>query len=160
QYIDTVELSKQEWEKIKKPFRRKPKTAQQEREKIATAIGTFEQIIGAKTGSEEDIHGTFIQTGTYQLDCVDESVNTTMYIAALQNKDLIKFHDLHPPEGRVPIIHAGRWPHQAALIEEKDTEKSTENYYIVDSWFHDNGAPAEIIPLKQWKDGWKPENKE
>ncbi len=28
--------------------------------------------------------------------------------------------------------------------------------YAVDSWFHDNGVPAEIVPLPDWLSGWMP----
>lgn len=123
-----------------------------ERERIKTAIGLFEQKVGAKTGTSVDIHGTFFKTGKYQLDCVDESTNTTVYLSLLQQKGLIRFHRVEGPSVRLPLIHAGRWPHQTAVI----TELNTSEFFAVDSWFHDNGAPAEIISLKEWKEGWKP----
>ena len=28
--------------------------------------------------------------------------------------------------------------------------------YVVDSWFEDNGGPAHIRPLEEWRAGWKP----
>jgi hypothetical protein len=71
---------------------------------------------------------------------------------ALKNHNFIHFHDVLSPTGRFPVFHGGRWPHQTAVIQEVDTKNS----YAVDSWFHDNGHPPEIVPLKQWKKGWKP----
>lgn len=151
-FIDEVTLNPQEWAQIEKHFHPAARNALEERTKIANAIGTFETIIGAKTGSNVDIKGTFKKTGNYQLDCVDESTNTTTYLAALQNRGFLKFHTLEAPTARWPLIHSGRWPHQTAVIREKETGA----YYAADSWFHDNGAPAEIISLKTWKDGWRP----
>lgn len=135
-----------------KPSLRPLQSPEAERERIKTAIGLFEQKVGAKTGTSVDIHGTFFKTGKYQLDCVDESTNTTVYLSLLQQKGLIRFHRVEGPSVRLPLIHAGRWPHQTAVI----TELNTSEFFAVDSWFHDNGAPAEIISLKEWKEGWKP----
>jgi hypothetical protein len=87
-----------------------------------------------------------------QHDCVDESLNTTIYLTLLEQKGLLRHHNVEDPTVRLPIIHSGRWPHQTAVISEIETSK----FYAVDSWFHDNGAKAEIVPLRKWKDGWKP----
>lgn len=151
QYIDTVKLTHEEWQSITHHFQPRAQTAKIERAQIAQAIGTMETIIGQKTGSHKDVKGTFIRTGTYQLDCVDESTNTTLYLAALKDRNLIKLHEIQAPDVRLPIIHAGRWPHQTAII----LETKTQQRYAVDSWFHDNGKPAEIIQHDQWKKGWK-----
>lgn len=88
-----------------------------------------------------------------QHDCVDESLNTTIYLTLLERKGLLKFHSVGTPTVRLPLIHAGRWPHQTATMI--DTQSQIP--YAVDSWFHDNGFPAEIIALEKWKKGWKPD---
>ena len=36
-------------------------------------------------------------------------------------------------------------------------EIETGQKYAVDSWFEDNGHPAHIVPLIEWKKGWKPQ---
>lgn len=150
--IAQVEWSNQDWRPVKKAFSPKPRTPEAERKAIKNAIAAFEQKVGAQTGTEVDEWGTFRKTGHYQHDCVDESTNTTIYLSLLEQKGLLKFHNIEPPSARFPLIHAGRWPHQTAVISEKDTSA----FYVVDSWFHDNGQPPEIVPLKQWKEGWKP----
>ena len=70
----------------------------------------------------------------------------------MQQKGLLKFHTVQSPTVRLPIIHAGRWPHQTAVI----SQNKNGQFYAVDSWFQDNGSPAEIVRLETWKDGWKP----
>jgi hypothetical protein len=149
-----ITMTDKDWRPFVKIFKPKPKNAEQERARIAKAIGLFERRIGPITGTTTDKAGTFGTLGPGQLDCVDESTNTTTYISLLQQKGLLKFHTVQAPTMRLPLIHAGRWPHQTAVI----LEKKTGVLYAVDSWFRDNGTPADIAPLKTWKGGWKPEN--
>lgn len=152
--ITPVSLSPQDWKAIEALFTPRPKNANQERKVIAQAIGVFEQKVGAITGTQDDHYGTFYQIGTGQHDCVDESTNTTIYLSLLEQKGLMRYHTLRAPNVRIPLInYLGRWPHQSAVIEETATGEA----FAVDSWFHDNGFPAEIVPLKDWKAGWAPE---
>ncbi|MCK5284082.1 MAG: hypothetical protein KAJ86_00700 [Alphaproteobacteria bacterium] len=150
--IANVQLSNTDWKNINNFFTPAPHNAKNERIAIAKAIGAFENIVGEKTGTLADQYGTFRKLGKFQLDCVDESINTTIYMSLLESKDYIKFHKIEPPSARLPIIHAGRWPHQTATI----SEIKTSIFYAVDSWFHDNGYAAEIVTLREWKNGWKP----
>ena len=152
-FKDEVTLTKAEWRGIIKPLRVRASSPEKEREHIKTVIASFEKIMGEKTGTANDQWGTFRTMGDDQHDCVDESTNTTIYLSLLEQAGLLKHHTLHGPTARFPIIHAGRWPHFTAVIH----DDKNETFYAVDSWFHDNGEPPEIIPLKQWKEGWKPE---
>lgn len=152
-FIDDVSLDQDEWNEITSVFTPPAETPADERTKISFAIGNFEQIVGVKTGTDEDVHGTFMKLGDNQMDCVDESTNTTVYLSMLENAGLLHFHKLEQPNARWPLVHAGRWPHQTAVI----SETATGEHYVVDSWFFDNGAPAQVVDLKTWKDGWKPE---
>lgn len=152
--IVDVSLTKDQWKPIEKIFRPTPKTPEAERERLQKAIGKLEQIVGKITNTEGDIAGTFRQLGDQQLDCVDESSNTTIYLTVMQEKGLIKFHDVLSPTVRLPFVNAGHWPHQTAVIKDRQSGVS----YAVDSWFFNNGHDADIIELKQWMDGWKPKN--
>lgn len=150
-----VSFSVQDWQQIENIFRPAPKTPEEERGNISRAIGKFETLTGTKAGTANDKGGTFrrmMAEGT-QHDCVDESLNTTIYLTLLERKGLLKFHSVGTPTVRLPLIHAGRWPHQTATMI--DTQSQIP--YAVDSWFHDNGFPAEIIALEKWKKGWKPD---
>jgi hypothetical protein len=46
--------------------------------------------------------------------------------------------------------------HWSAVIEEKKTSGEAERF-VVDSWFVDNGQPAVILPLAEWKQGAGPD---
>jgi hypothetical protein len=154
-----VILNKHDWSIIEKAYGGKAQTAAEEREKAAAAIGAFERVVGPLTGTEVDVKGTFTamgrgQRGKGQLDCVDESTNTTIYLMLLKQKGLLNFHEIEQPQVRWPIISGRGWMHQTAAV----TEKATGEQFAIDSWFEDNGAPAWVVPLPAWRDGWHPEN--
>lgn len=150
--VSTVTLGKTDWNEIGRLFR-KVKTAEQERASVAAAIGLLETKSGAQAGTGGDRGGTYIKIGDGQHDCVDESVNTTVYLAALRQKKLLKHHDIAAPRSRLPLLGLGLGPHQTAVIIEKETGER----YAVDSWFHDNGHAAEIVPMDEWFFGWRPD---
>ena len=147
-----VSLAPHHMETLRAIFNPKPQNAKQERENIARAVSFLEKEIGQITQTQGDVGGTFAKAGKGQLDCVDESINTTIYLELLNRNGFLHYHHIHAPTVRLPLFNGVGWPHQTALISEKDTGAR----YVVDSWFHDNGHPPEIIPLSQWREGWKP----
>lgn len=149
-----VQLNKKDYARIQKIFKPASKNAEQERRRLETAIGEFEKIVGPLTGTDRDVGDTFKKTGEGQLDCVDESTNTTIYLDLLRQKGLLKFHDIEQPQIRLPFVGGGFWVHQTAVIRDKETGER----YAIDSWFDDNGYPAYVVPFNAWKHGWKPEH--
>lgn len=145
-------LTKAEWKQVGKYFKTK-RSAEQERTAIAQAIGQMEKTVGKKLGTDQDIAGTYDKLGNEQHDCVDESVNTTVYLDLLNQKNLLKHHDISNIAARVPLLGGGGGFHQTAVIVERETGKR----FAVDSWFHDNGNKAEVVPLNEWLYGWSPE---
>lgn len=150
--VKKVELSQSDWKKIERAFGPKAKSAEQEREKIAKTIGVFEQVVGPITGTEHDREGTFLETGDGQLDCVDESTNTMVYMLMLKDAGLIRFHTIEQPQVRYPLLSGRGWMHQTAVV----TETKTGAQYAIDSWYEDNGIPAYIVPMEEWRQGWHP----
>lgn len=145
--------------RIKRLFISPSKTPEIERTRISQAIGIFETDIGALTGTKNDKHGTFRiyqddkeTPKNFQQDCIDESTNTTIYLGLLEKMALLQFHTPSFPKTRQPLFSGTNWWHQTATIK----EIQTNDLYAVDSWFYDNGAPAVIIPLSDWKKGWRP----
>ncbi len=137
------------------PFSAPAQSARQERQQIALAIAEFETIIGAKTNTNQDKARLFEHMGSPgQLDCIDESTNTTVYLMILKKHGLLHWHE--------PMDHVTRgffifgWPHSSAVMREI---RHPEREYAVDSWFEDNGKPPHIIPLKLWRDGWEPQDR-
>lgn len=149
-YIDKVTLTKRDWKQIERTMR--SRNAQQERANISKTIALFEKKIGAITGTSQDVRDTYIKGGPFQQDCVDESTNTTTYLSLLAQKGLLKFHTVSAPNSRLFFTSGNLGPHSTAVIVDNETGEK----YAVDSWFHDNGEPAEIVTLKDWKSGWEP----
>lgn len=149
--ISHVSLTAEEWQRVRDAFDPIPEDADDERSRIANAIGVLEQIVGPKTGTEHDLGGTFGAFATPgQLDCNDESTNSTTYMRLMQQDGLMRLHDIQDTKTRSFFLNG--WPHTTAVIRYKQSNQR----YAVDSWFYDNGAPAVIIPLELWKSGWKP----
>lgn len=146
-------LSDAEWAAVREIFG-KPEDAAAERAAIARAIGLIERIVGPKTGSDSDAPGAVIVNFRRQgqMDCIDEAFNTTTYLRFLAQDGLLRHHVVGLPVRRGSFID--RWPHNAATITETGGEQAT---YVVDSWFHGNGVPAEVAPLDDWMAGWSPD---
>ena len=155
--VSHVSLSKEEWQQVINAFEPKPMDAEGERKDIANAIGLMEKLVGAKTATNTDRGGTFGNSDyPGQLDCNDESTNSTTYMKLMNQAGLIRFHEILDTKTRGFFFNG--WPHTTAVIREKQAGHSSDKSYAVDSWFYDNGRPAVIIPLTLWEKGWNPTN--
>ena len=128
-----------------------PGDAASERRQLAAAIAAMEIWVGTHTGTSKDVGGTFPGLGQPgQMDCIDESTNTTTYLKIFAAHGWLRHHTVEPRMARGFIPWS--WPHTSAVIRDIDTGQR----YAVDSWFLDNGQAPFIVPLETWKDGWKP----
>ena len=149
--VDTLSISEQEWRRITTPLQQPAGSAEEERGAIAVAIAIMEEIVGRRTGTYRDLGKNMRGLGrSGQMDCIDESTNSTTYLYMLEKAGYLKWHKLQERSTRFGIF-AGM-PHTTAVIEEIDTHTR----YAVDSWFFDNGVPPAIIELSAWKKGWDP----
>jgi hypothetical protein len=149
--IDTVSLSAVEWRAVRALFNPHADSPAAERRQIARAIALIERFVGPKTGTDGDKGGTFaglFEAG--QMDCIDESTNTTVYLRLLVAENLLRWHEVGADATRGYFLFG--WPHTTAVIR----EKNSGDEYAVDSWFFDNGAEPVVIPLAQWLTGWNP----
>ncbi len=130
-----------------------PASPAEERQAIRRAIAEIELIVGPKTGTAGDEPGAaiinFSRRG--QMDCIDESFNTTTYLRLLEKNGFLRFHQVGEPLRRGYFLD--RWPHNTATI----IDRADDQRYVVDSWFHGNGVPPEIVPAEEWLKGWHPE---
>ncbi len=148
---ETVSLNDAEWQRVRAYFGPSARDAETERARIARAVGELERIIGPKTGTDVDRGGTF--PGLFrrgQMDCIDESTNTTNYLRLFAAQGLLRWHAVGEDATRGYFLFG--WPHTTATIRENDSGAE----YAVDSWFFDNGVDAVVVPLRQWRDGWSP----
>lgn len=145
-------FSDKEWNSIAAIFKKKPaKDAAGERGKIGYAIAKMETYAGAKTGTDIDLPmAVSFKENIQQMDCIDETVNTTHYLEMLQGAGLLTFHEPALPTHRGYFID-GRWPHNTAVIQEKGGD-----LWVVDSFYRANGEEPYILPRADWLAGWKP----
>jgi hypothetical protein len=147
-----VGLTELEWNPVTDLFAEPASDARIERGRIAMAIGIVESAVGRKAGTSKDRGGTFnAMSGNDQFDCYDETTNTSVYLTLLARAGYLKWHRLEGWAGRGALID-GAWPHQTAVV----VEIASGHAYAVDSWFEDNGRAAHVVPLEEWRAGWRP----
>ena len=152
--VERVSLSDAHWGRLSAYFTPPAANAAEEREQIRKAIAEMERIAGVLAGTSGDLAGDLggFSTLQPQMDCVDESSNTTTYLTLFEQAKLLRWHKVEPVTRRGYFI-VGGWPHFTALIRDNPTGE----LWAVDSWFRDNGAYPDIVDLETWKGGWKPE---
>ena len=149
--VSQVALAEDQWRRVAELFAAPVAGAKQERARIAEAIARLETFAGALTGTAGDRAENGIGESWWsQMDCIDESTNSTTYLRMLASQGLLRFHRVEARVTRGFFIFG--WPHTTAVISERETDAR----WAVDSWFHENGRPPEIVPLDLWKGGWRP----
>jgi len=145
-----VKLGNEQWQRVRGVFAASADTPEGEREQIRTAIALMETMVGAMTGTAGDRGGNLAGFGSPgQMDCIDESTNTTIYLRMLQKYGLLRWHRVADRATRWSLF---TWPHTTAVIE----ERANLEQWAVDSWFLDNGEPPFVLPLQAWRNGWRP----
>lgn len=151
-YQTTTYFSDAQWQQVKEPLSTKAATPEQERQQIAEAIAVMEILVGEAVGTQTDKGGAgFIVSDSGQMDCIDEAVNTSLYLQFLAEDNMLRWHTVDTPTRRGYFVDA-EWPHNSAVIK----DKTTNIRYVVDSWFFGNGEPPVIVPVEQWLTGWRP----
>ena len=141
----TIDITDEQWIFITTPLTSKATSAKQERQYIRQSIARFEQVVGRITGTDKDIAENAEGAGDPgQMDCIDESTNSTTYLKLLAQRQLLTFHQVEEPQVRNKWIFDVHW---AAVI----SESSNRQKFAVDSWFLDNGHPPYIQALDAWK---------
>lgn len=146
-----VFLTAAEWAQVTAPFDPPAASAEGERRQIGQAVALLEQVVGRKTGTDADKGGlSYIAGGDpTQLDCMDETTNTTTYVTLLQKHGLLRWHEAGQPASRGFFLDA-RWYHETAVL----VERVSGTEYAIDSWVDDNGKPPLIEPLEHWQWTW------
>ena len=151
-----ISLSEKQWFSAKALFQPVAGNAEQEREQIRQAVALLEELTGEQAGTDKDRAENNIIQGLVlngQMDCIDESTNTTVYLRMLDNDNLLHFHSQAHRITRGIFSGDFGVPHTTATI----VENASNTRFVVDSWFGNNGELPDIVPLELWKSGWKPE---
>ncbi len=132
------------------------KNADEEKQKIALAIAKIETTINTITKMNPDRgKAENFESDEDQMDCIDETINTSLFLKFLEKDRAFKWHKVGEPIHRGYFIDA-MWPHNSASI----IENSSGEIFAVDSYWYDNGQPAQIIHMDIWMDSWDPTENE
>lgn len=147
-----VGITEKDWQDVLRIFNSASSNAEIERQKITKSIAKIEKIVTETYDLIPDAaKAKTLRNGNYQMDCIDETINTDRYLRFLSDEDVFQFHKVIDPIHRGYFID-GMWPHNSAAIE----EIKTGTVYAIDSYFHDNGVKVDAVPKAIWLDNWSP----
>lgn len=145
------------------------KTPEQERVALAPVLGRLYYWAGRQSPIYADKGGnTADDAAPGSMDCIDHSTTTTRLLKMMKRRGMLRFHEVEEVERRTRLFI---FDHYSAVIEElpprwlvrekirymqEAPEDAKPDRFAVDSWFFDNGKPAVILPLEDWKDGAGP----
>ena len=150
--VTQVGLNEAQWFAITSVFEHAAATPAEERGQIAQAIGKFEEFVGVLTGTSGDLGENAISglDLSGQMDCIDESTNSTTYLRILAKAGFLRWHRVEDRVTRGWFLFG--WPHTTAVVSERESGKR----WAIDSWFFANGHPPAVAPLEVWQRGWRP----
>ena len=119
-----------------------------ERRALAEVVKTYTAYLARQFGGAPDAPRSPPQmSGVHgQMDCIDETANTTSLLLVLEAQGLLRHHRVERPQSRGLFID-GRYPHVTAIIAEERTGKE----WAVDPWTKAPGQRPDILPLSQWR---------
>lgn len=139
-----IQFSDHQWARLAALFRQGSPDASTEKQAIRQAVALMEQFSGDISGTRLDKAGNYPGKDlAYQMDCIDESTNTFQYLTALEQMGWLKWHRVEPKARRIVWFFS----HWSAVISELDTQEN----FVVDSWYRDNGEPPYIQRLQDWQ---------
>jgi hypothetical protein len=133
-------------------------SAADERLRLSLAIGQMYAWAGEQSPVWQDRGGNARDDGLPgAMDCIDHATTTTRFLRLLEELGMLCHHRVLEPVRRGRVFE-----HHAAAIEEVASERpreedGAERLYVVDSWFGDNGAPAVVMPIEDWRNGGGPD---
>jgi hypothetical protein len=121
-------------------------SAADERRRLAQAVALMEKVAAERTPTGQDLARNDFdeRTPDGQMDCIDESTNTSVYLDLFASRGLLRWHEVLERAYRAPALLDEHW---SAQIREVHAERR----YAVDSWVRANGEPAVIQALEDWK---------
>ncbi|WP_306603634.1 hypothetical protein [Azonexus sp.] len=132
--------------------------AADERKMLAEVIGQLYRWAGQQSDVRNDRGGNYADGhAPGKMDCIDHSTSTTRLLGLLEKRGYLRWHRVLAPEPRYLLgLVASHW---SAVIEEitENNDAGDMARFVVDSWFVDNGEPAVILPLADWKKGAGPD---
>jgi hypothetical protein len=124
---------------------------QAERAAIARAVMWVEERVAPQVGSQDDVGGLDLQNAGVpgQMDCLDETTNTTTTLMLLADQGMLRHHSPQFPVARGFFLD-GRYPHATAVLRESESGQQ----WAIDPWPYRNGEDVDVMPLETWFATW------
>jgi hypothetical protein len=144
----TVRFSSVDMAELKSIVEAGQSSPEAEREALGKADQWYERLAGAASGTSTDKpKGGFSDVyNPSQLDCIDESRNTTTLLKLIETRGWLSHHKVGKPKVRGFLVDL-RYPHNTATVIEKESGEA----WAIDSWIPANAEFPDIMPLKIWK---------
>lgn len=145
-YETRLDVSGQDLARLASIMRSGASSAEAERRAISRAVQYFERrssdLLKVRDRPKGALgHGRELG----QMDCVDESTNTTRLLRFMAQRGLLRHHTVARRVSRGYLLD-NRFPHFTAVIVD-DTGKK----WAVDSWYEPGGGAPDIMPLERWR---------
>ena len=147
----TVQLTNADIRQLTRIMRQADRSPAAERAAVRRAVMWMEARVGPVVGSDGDVGGLDLQNAGVpgQMDCLDETTNTTTTLILLQENGLLAHHRVAYPVARGFFLD-GRYPHATAVLE----ETASMERWAIDPWPYANGEDVDVMPLEQWYATW------
>lgn len=118
-----------------------------ERRALGEVVRLYTGQLAARLGGRLDEPGSPPSlSGIHgQMDCLDVTANTISMLLVLEERGLLRHHEVAPPQSR-GIFLDGRWPHFTAVVAER-----TGARWAIDPWQRAPGQRPDILPLDRWQ---------
>jgi len=119
-----------------------------ERDALKKAIGYFERTARKHLKYRPDVEKAYQKNigKRGQMDCVDESLNTTGYLQFMESRNLLTHHRVRKRYAERGLLVDGRYPHKSAVVLD-----GSGTAWAVDSWYHKDGVEPQIMKLSAWR---------
>ncbi|MEM1288032.1 MAG: hypothetical protein AAGH60_06740 [Pseudomonadota bacterium] len=148
---DRVQLSQADADALRQIMAAGVADPSSERQAIAQAVMFVERRVGPIVGSDKDEGGFDMHNAGVpgQMDCLDETTNTTTTLILLDQLGLLRHHTVAYPVARGFFLD-GRYPHATAVVSVKETGER----WAIDPWPYANAEDVDVMPLDQWYATW------
>ncbi len=144
-----VTLSLADWRRVSNLFLLSG-NAKEERARIKDAIALMESLVGQYAPTHRDVGMNWahedesLNAISGQMDCIDESINTTTYLREIEKAGFLEYHRVLDRVYRKSLLYQ----HWAAQVE----DIASGQKYVIDSWFKDNGEHPVLVKSERWHD--------
>ncbi|HTS94488.1 MAG TPA: hypothetical protein VMG55_20935 [Stellaceae bacterium] len=149
--IERVSLTPEEWGQAIAPLAATAPDARSERRQIAQGVVIMEGFTGERMAATPELQGEYFGGDSDELDCIDDSINTWVYMTMLQHEGLLVHHKVGG------IAHGGSLLTMDIRNSAVLVVMATGEEFAIDPTQAKDGGPPPTFPLALWEGDWPPD---